>query len=117
MRLCQGQPGTRDLYISVYVISLQTGMILDFAIVQSSISKSFPPSEILIVDLELLRELGVSQAFAMISVKPLCLQQQEPLMINVAPSLDNFSEQRISLPLARAQKRENKVKEGIVMTI
>lgn len=34
-------------------------------------------------------------------------------MTNVAPPLDNFSEQRISLPLARAQQRENKVKEGV----
>lgn len=28
-------------------------------------------------------------------------------------SIGNFSEQRISLPLARAQQRENEVKEGV----
>lgn len=59
-----------------------------------------------------IKRVDVSQAFAVISVKPLCLQWQEPLMINVGP-LDNFSEQRISRPLARAQQRENKVKEGV----
>lgn len=59
------------------------------------------------------KRAGVSQVFAMISVKPLCLQWQEPLIINVASPLHNFSEQRISLPLARAQERENKDKEGV----
>lgn len=49
----------------------------------------------------------------MTSVKPLCLQRQEPLIINVAPPLHNLSEQRISLPLARAQQRENRDKEGV----
>lgn len=87
-------------------------MKFDFAIVQSSISKSVPPSKIVTVDLELLR-IGVSQEFAMISEQPRCLQWQEPLMKNVAPPLDNFSEQRITLPLARAQQRENKVKQGV----
>lgn len=59
------------------------------------------------------KRVGVSQAFAMISVKPPFLQQHKPLMMNVASPLDIFSEQRITLPLARAQQRENKVKEGM----
>lgn len=49
----------------------------------------------------------------MIPVKPPFLQQHKPLMINVSSPLDIFSEQRITLPLARAQQRENKVKEGV----